>query len=209
MLYLVNSLHLNFINFSCSKIYYYKTLNLTLNNKIYCRVDAAQQVLSSASVNSTVFWSNVLHNQSATGSHVTSNGKRWIQLVLRDLWSWITARYTFQDGCLTFINCWSNGSLQQRRSRDGLSRFTFDAFLARRASRSPGTRIARYSEIPFQTHRSLRSYWSMFTKRSLWPGSPRGAWFSPSSSVTFRSWTANCFIFSTDSVLQQTKLFFD
>ena len=123
--------------------------------------------------------------------------------------SWVTVRYTFQYGCLTCINCRFNRSLQQRRSGDGLSRFTFDAFLTRQASRSRGTRVTRHSNIPFQTHRSLRPYWSVFTRRSLSPGSPSVSWFSPSSSVTFWSWSANYFIFSTDLVLQRAKLFFD
>ena len=98
-------------------------------------------------------------------------------------------------------------------SREGV--VTFDAFLTRQASRSRGTRVTRHSDIPFQTHLSLRSYWSVFTRRSFWPGSPREAWspsvswFSPSSSVTFWSWSANYFIFSTDLVLQRAKLFFD
>ena len=65
------------------------------------------------------------------------------------------------------------------------------------------------------THWSLWSYWSIFTGRPCWAGSPSGARYtlgsssSPPSSVTFWSWSTELFIFGTDFILQQAKLFFD
>ena len=122
---------------------------------------------------------------------MTSNRKRRIQLRPRDLWRWITMRCTFQDGCLTFIDCCSNRRLQQRRNRDGLARLIFDAFHTRRASRSRGTSVTRYSEIPLYAYRTLRSYRAMLTRRALWSGSSRGTWF-PSNS---RSSSSSCISF--------------
>ena len=146
---------------------------------------------------------------------MTTNRKRWIQLRPRDPWRRITIHCTFQDGSLTFIDCCSDRRLQQRRSRYRLARLAFSAFHTRRASRSCGTGVTRYSEIPLYAYRTLRSYRSMFTRRSLWSGSPWGTRFpsdsgsSSPSCVSFWSWAAERFILSTELVLQQTKLLFD
>ena len=109
----------------------------------------------------------------------------------------------------------SSRRLQQRGSRDGLAWLTFGAFHTRRASRSRGTRFTRHSRIPLYAHRSSWSDRSMFSGRSLRSRPPWETW-SPSdpgssstSSVAFWYQATERFIFSTDLVLQQTKLLFD
>ena len=181
-----------------------------------------RRFFSCATVNTLVVRSNVLYNQRTTGLyHVTPYRKRWIQLRPRDLWKWVTVHCAFEDGCLTFIGCLFSRTLQQRWSWDGLACFTFSAFLTQRACRSSGTWVTSYPQIPFYTHRSLKSYWSVLTRRSLWPWSScgtRSPWetwfpatsgFSPSPRVTPWSRAAESSIFSTDLILQQAKLFCD
>ena len=62
---------------------------------------------------------------------------------------WITVCCTFEDGCLTFIDGRFNRRLQQRRSRDRLTRLTFNTFFSRRPYRSPGPGSPGSPRSPF------------------------------------------------------------
>ena len=63
---------------------------------------------------------------------------------------------------------------------------TFSTFHTRRACKSHGARVPRFSNVPFYSFRPLFSYWSMFARRSVWAWFPWRTRFSPSSALPRR-----------------------